>query len=422
MKTKIVLGIFMLASACAVIACGNRAAPGDSENAAGNSSSPASGNNVAAPVPQGFGPSKTVQIFDPMFNMVANTLSVPASWQFEGAILHGPGCGGDYNGTAFRAYSADMTYGIQLLPSTSFVWSNDSRAMPKGAQCKDLQPISAGDYGTFISGSIRPNSVIDSIDAAPDEADFLAGVDQNNQALARMCANQHTAVCPKYKGEAKVLHIHYNLNGHAEEENLEIQMTVEDQPVSIQAPPQRPGQVFQILKKDVMISNFTVTGVRAPQGQLKSVFPSYLSIVKSFKVDPNYLAKFTAFENNKTNQQIAASWQTFHSIMQQSDQQMAQMRANAQQAIKDSEARSDARQQQFNATEAAKSGHAQDVSDYLLDQQYYVNPTTGQTTTQSNAYNHTYSNGSGPGSAILQTNSPTPPAQGNWTELQPIKH
>jgi hypothetical protein len=203
---------------------------------------------------------------------------------------------------------------------------------------------------------------------------------------------------------------------------LEIQMTVEDQPVSIQAAPQRPGQVFQILKKDVMISNFTVTGTRAPQGQLKASLPAYMGIIKSFQVDPNYLAKFTAFENNKTNRQIAASWQTFHSIMQQSDQQMAQMRANAQQAIKDSEARSDARQQQFNATEAAKSGHAQDVSDYLLDQQYYVNPTTGQTTTQSNAYNHTYSNGSGPGSAILQTNSPNAPAQGNWTELQPIKH
>jgi len=263
--------------------------------------------------------------------------------------------------------------------------------------------------------------VIDSVETPTDEAEFLAGVEQNNQAMARQCAAQRAGACPKYRGDTKVLHIHYNLNGQPEEEYLHIEMTVEDQPTSIQAPPQRPEQVFQILSRDLFISNFSVTAQRAPQGQLKTYFLAYVDILKSFKVDQNYLAKFTAFENDKTNRNIVNSWQTFHSIMQQSDQQMAQMRQNAQQAIKDSEARTDTRQQQFNSTEAAKSGHARDVSDYLLDQQYYVNPTTGMTTTQSNAYNHTYSNGGG---GIVQTNNSNPNGviPGNWTELQPTKH
>ena len=75
---------------------------------------------------------------------------------------------------------------------------------------------------------------------------------------------------------------------------------------------------------------------------------------------------------------------------------------------------------------AQRSAHAADVSDYLLDQQLFVNPTTGQTQTQSNQYNHTFSNGSGAGSAVVQTNDPNANPngvlQGNWTELQPIHH
>jgi hypothetical protein len=75
---------------------------------------------------------------------------------------------------------------------------------------------------------------------------------------------------------------------------------------------------------------------------------------------------------------------------------------------------------------AQRDAHTRDVCDYLLDQQLYLNPTTGQTQTQSNQYNHTYSNGSGPGSSVVQSNSPNSSTQGvlagNWTELQPIHH
>jgi hypothetical protein len=86
----------------------------------------------------------------------------------------------------------------------------------------------------------------------------------------------------------------------------------------------------------------------------------------------------------------------------------------------------DVRRANFNADMDRKGAHAQDVCDYLLDQQLFVNPTTGEQSKQSNQYSHTFSNGGGPGGAVVQTNSPTynPNGllQGNWTELQPIKH
>lgn len=430
MNNKIAAAMLAVATVIAVVAVGSNLSPNVSSSAA--AAIPPAINMHASAAPAGAAGLKTVQIVDPMFNMVANTMSIPNDWQFEGTILHGPGCGGgDYNGTAFRAYSKDMRYGIQLLPSVPFVWADDSRALPKGPACKALQPLSAADYGKFISLRIRPNSVIDSVEADPYESDFQADIVKMNQSLARMCAQQRgTAMrgnqppsCPSYKGESKIVEIHYDLNGHPEEEYLTVQMLVETQPTTISAPATTRGQVFQILTRNVIISSATVTALRAPRGEMKSAFPKYASITKSFNVNQDYLAKFTAFEQNQTNRRIAASWQTFHSMMQQSDEQMAQMRANAQQEIKNMQAQGDARRDQFEQNMADRSGHARDVSDYLLDQQYYVNPTTGQTSTEGNGYNHTFSDG---GKGVVQTNdpnyNPNGKISGNWTELQPIHH
>jgi hypothetical protein len=114
-----------------------------------------------------------------------------------------------------------------------------------------------------------------------------------------------------------------------------------------------------------------------------------------------------------------------NSILAQGRAEQAQRTANAQAFIANMQKQGDARNAQFNAQMAAKDAHTKDVVDYLLDQQLYVNPTTGQTQTQSNQYNHTYSNGTGPGSTVVQSNAPANPQgvlPGNWTELQPIHH
>jgi hypothetical protein len=442
MRDKVIFVILVVAAIIVFVGYKYFSGPGDSTVAtAGSTPSPVTGNsaatptiNSAAPSPDGFGPVKNVQIFDPMFNMAGYTMQVPTNWEFEGAVLHGPGCMSNYSGTAFRAYSKDMLYGMQMFPSTEFVWADDPRALPKGPGCKDLQPISATDYGKFISIRIRPGSVVDPVEPIPDEAAFEANINNMNQSMAAECAREaRMAVrgglppaCPSYKGDSKLLYLHYDLNGHPEEESLEVQIIVENAPTTIPAPPTARGPSFQSLRRFQIISTVYVSGARAPRGQLKSLLPAYRAMGKTFQIKSDYKAAYSAYMQNKTNQQIAASWQTFHSMMKASDDQMAQVRANAQAQVQQMQAQSDARNAQFNADMAARSGHARDVSDYLLDQQYYVSPTTGQTQTQSNAYNHTFSNGSGPGSAVVQTNdpnfNPNGVIQGNWTELQPIHH
>jgi hypothetical protein len=382
------------------------------------------GSSVAAAGSTDFGSMKTVEITDPMFNMVAGTFSVPKSWNFEGTVLHGPGCQGMVTNFVFRAYSPDMLYGLQQIPTTSFYWSNDSRAMPHVAACKLLQPISAEDYGKLIAVRVRPGAVVDGVTDSPDIATFQANVDKNNQVLASQAASMGMPNHIVLKGEFKRLHIHYDLDGHPEEEFLNVGMTVADQPVSTMV--NQPGQVLQTAWKHLLASSPTISGVRAPQGQLQPHIGAFEAIAKSYKPNPDYTKKYNAYMQDATNRSIAASWAITNSILRQGAQQQAQRMQQAQAFVQNMQQQGDARNAQFNANMAQRDAHTRDVCDYLLDQQLYLNPTTGQTQTQSNQYNHTYSNGSGPGSAVVQSNNPNSNPQGvlagNWTELQPIHH
>ena len=298
--------------------------------------------------------------------------------------------------------------------------------------------MSADDYGRLIAVTARPGAVVDSIETSAANANFQKGLAQtvknlDQQAAAKGFRNQMTM-----KGEAKWVHIHYDLNGHPEEEILNVALSVTTEPVSVIV--SRPGQVMQTEMKPLYVSEPKVSGARAPRGQLMAHKDAFAAIGNSFKANPEYLDRYAKFMQDRTNQAINASWAVTNSMLKEGQAEQAQRTANAQAFISNMQKQGDARNAAFaqheadrsagvagfNAQEDARSGHARDVSDYLLDQQLYVNPTTGQTQTQSNQYDHTYSNGSGPGSVVIQANGPNTNPQGvitgNWTELQPIHH
>ncbi len=431
MKLKTGIAILLTGASIVAVACGNKStssaasAPPSLASAgnpaAGTSNSAAGGSAAAAPASSSeFGPMRTVEIWDPMFNMVAYTISIPQSWNFEGTVLHGPGCTSGMTQPVLRAYSPDMLFGIQTVATSDFYWADDQRAMPQGPACKLLQPMSAEDYGRLISTSIRPGSVVDDVEPSPNEAAYLAGIEKTNQMLASAAASMGNRNPIKITGQTKWLHIHYDFNGHAEEEMLGVSISLADQPTAVIV--SRPGQVLQTGIKHRFDSTPYVSGFRAPQGQLQAHMNAFKAMGASFKANPDYNAKYAAYMQDQTNKSIAASWAVTNSILAQGRAQQAQRTADAQAFIANMQKQGDARNAQFNAQMAAKDAHTKDVVDYILDQQLYVNPTTGQTQTQSNQYNHTYSNGSGPGSVVVQTNSTAPPASGNWTELQPIHH
>jgi hypothetical protein len=368
-------------------------------------------------------------------NIVAYTISVPKSWNFEGIVLHGPGCTLPMEASVFRAYSPDMLYGVQSIPTSVYAWADDQGAVPQGAACKIVQPMTAEEFGRVIAVSMRPDSLVDSVEPSPNEAQMRANLEQVNQKTAQQAAayGDHNPVV--MSGEDKWLRIHYDLNGHPEEEILDVGISVTTVPIASNVG--RPGQGSQGGTKHRYEWTPRVSGVRAPKGQLQPHMDAFKAIAQTFKANPEWSAKYYAYvkQVNDENMQrsrdftknlISKSWAVTNSILQQGQEQQAQRMQQSQQFIANMKQQGDARNAQFAANMAAKDGHAKDVADYLLDQQLYVNPTTGQTQTQSNQFNYTYSNGSGPGGAVVQTNSasynPNGQMQGNWTLLQPIHH
>jgi hypothetical protein len=455
MKTKAILAIILVAGITAMVACGSHGTSSDAANAtvstSGGGSQSAAKASGATP-PAGFGPMRTVEIWDPMFNMVAYTMSIPQNWNFEGTMLYGPGCTTRMVAAVFRAYSPDMQYGVQAIPTSQFLWSVDERARPKGSPCKILQPMSAEDYGRLILPTIRPGAVVDVSKPADDDAGWREAFAKNNQLYAQQAAAAGNRNPTTTKAEARMLVLHYDLNGRPEEEALHVVMTVTDASTPVLAP-FRPGQRVSSAMESARVTSSTpiVGAMRAPKGQLMAHMDGFTAIGKSFKENPDYAAKYAAAVKDQSDKfiagiqeigrdSIARSWAVENSILKIGEQEQAQRMASSQafianmqqqgearnQAFAQHEADKSAGVQAFNAREDARSGHARDVSDYLLDQQLYVNPTTGQTQTQSNQYDHTYSNGSGPGSVVIQANGPNSNPQGvitgNWTELQPIHH
>jgi hypothetical protein len=380
-------------------------------NAAVASPSAEEGNLEAAPAPADFGPLKTVEVFDPMFNMVAYTVTIPANWRYEGTVLHGPGCdGNEYAGRAFRASSADGRYGIQFIPPSVFYWGNDPRAIPKGPYCKDLPPISAAAYGYLVSIRIRPGSEVDAVGASPGEADFMAATERTNRTSAAQAASRGYPYPSTAQGEIKRVHLRYDFNGHPEEEWLDVMMSVADMPMLL-----GPGWRHR------WISTADIVAMRAPQGHLQSHNAEMFAMARTVRSNPEYMARANAYWQDKLNRQTAASWAITNAIRQQSQVQTQQSQQHTQQFIQSLNAL-DTNATNFNNKMNQSSEQTRNACDQILNQQYYLNPTTGQTTTQSNQFNSTYQSGSG---AILQTNGPTDPngvEPGNWTQLQAISH
>jgi len=86
-------------------------------------------------------------------------------------------------------------------------------------------------------------------------------------------------------------------------------------------------------------------------------------------------------------------------------------------------AQGDRRNEEFKQQQARKTAHTADEVDYILDQQYYVNPANGQTSTISTTYTNNWQNGAGQQVLTnIQGYDPNGQVSGNWTQLQPIQH
>jgi hypothetical protein len=374
---------------------------------------------VAAGAPPQGGGTKQVQIMDPAFNMVAYTMTIPADWNFQGAVMTGPGCDMDQSIVAYRVWSDDLRYGVQRMPVVSWYTVQDQRTV-LGPKCKKMGALTATDYATMVVPTLRPGAKMLNIGTAPQAAGLIESNKQMEAALSANADRLHMPH-PHFSSDAKQVRVEYMMGKQPEEEFLQVMEQVSETPASTIV--SRPGQVLKTQWMTTRKTEAWIVAERAPKGQLDATTGKLEAIRMSLKVNPEWDKKVADWIRDRSNAQIRQSWAITNASLKASAQQHDALMKNGQAFNDNMRAQGDKRNAEFAQQQDAKSRHSADEVDYILNQQYYVNPSTGQTSTISTTYSNNWQNGAGDRIVSdIQGYDPNGSAQGNWTQLQPIKH
>jgi len=400
-----------------------------------------------------FGPTKTVEVTDPFYNNItAFTITIPKDWFFEGTIIHGPGCNGmDYQSFVYRAYSPDAAFGVQSVPRQTYFYWEDPLARSQGPACKFFAPISAADYAAMFTYRMRPNAQIDRSEPPQDLDQQYREIEKANDGFAEE-ARRYNVPPEQDDGDFARTRIHYEWEGLSEEEWLVAGMIYKDIQKSVLGPPRgyAPGVVAWHHYLQV---NATLIARRAPKGKLDQYDPALVAVARSFKFNPQFQQATSAHQWDQIRRNVAEMWRVTNSIVEYSKAQMLLTQQNQQafmnamtqqhqQFMNNMQRQGEIRHQnamaQIDANSAqarnfmsqmdARTAHTRDYQDYLLNQQYYVNPQTGETATVSGRLTHTWASGpmNSNGTSIVQSPNPNYNPNGgmpgNWMELIPIHH
>jgi len=365
--------------------------------------------------------------------MVAFTLTIPANWSFQGVVLTGPGCDGDTSTFAYRAWSDDLRFGIQRTPQLNWYTPQDPRT-PIGPKCKKMGALGAAEYGALIAPTLRPGSRVVSESVAP-EAEALARVTRGFDQTMSQSAGQMGMQRPHFSSDAKRLRLEYMMGDQPEEEFMDVMEQIGDTTT-----PTVTSQSGQALRYQYMMTQKTLAWViaeRAPKGKLDAMAETLDAIRGSLKINPDWDNRVAQWMKDRGAQRDRQSWQMTRSTLQQGQAQHDALMAQHQSDMASIAARGQQQKDQFNSQQAgkaennsqfqdrmnARSAHTSDVTDFLLDQQYYVNPATGNRSTISTTYSNNWESGSGRQVlSNIKGYDPNGDVPGNWTQLQPILH
>ena len=362
--------------------------------------------------------TKKVEIRDPdMHNMVAYTLTIPASWNFQGTVLLDPSCGANPSTVAYRTWSDDLRYGVQRMPEIT--WFATSDHLPYG-NCKTSDPLNSMQYAGFIMPVLRPNATLTNVGTAP-QADGLAAATKQNDATLGGIASRYNQPVPKFGWDAKELRIHYNLGSQPEEEFLQVLEQTTNTPTSKIV--SRPGEKPRTGSGWVIRTTAWIVAERAPKGQLDASRAKLEAIRSSLTLNPEWDHAMGELIRQRGEKAIKDSWTAFRANYKANQDAYNKRLAGGEAFIENMQQQGDKRNAEFAAYEDSRTRATADKVDAILDRQYYVDPSNGQTSTISTTYTNNWSNGQGDKVLTnIQGYDPNGYVQGNWTQLQPIKH
>jgi hypothetical protein len=365
------------------------------------------------------GATKKVEIRDPnMNNMVAYTLTIPANWNFQGAVLVDPSCGASPTTVAYRVWSDDLRYGVQRMPEVNWFTVADKR-IPMG-KCKIMDALNAVEYAGMIMPVLRPNATLISTATAP-QADGLATYIKQADANSASTAAMYHLPPSKAGGDAKELRIAYNLGSQPEEEFLQVMETTSDDPASVIV--SKPGQILRTEWATKKRTTAWIVAERAPKGQLDAARAKLEAVRISLTMNTEWDRAVGDKIRRQGAAAIAQSWKTFNANYKANQAAYDVRFKQGQQFINNMQQQGAKRNADFAAYEDGRSRHTADQVDAILDRQYYVDPSNGQTSTISTTYTNNWADGLGDKVLTnIQGYDPNGDVQGNWTQLEPIKH
>jgi hypothetical protein len=366
--------------------------------------------------------TQKVEINDPILNMTAMTLEIPAGWRFAGTIIRPASCHNKGTGMTFTMRAQDGITSIIQLPATTWSWSTSpqmQKIMADG-KCPAVDIHTAGDFLINIAlPNLHPGAKVGAVLPLDPEgqASLEKQLAQMQQGSATAFARYNQAA-PKVSLEGARVRVMYVRAGIPVEEMITTVITCSET--------QTPAAYKQAPSSRRICSTRGTNILRAPLGQLDEELAQSKArpLFLSEKVNPEWQQKI-ADENMAMYQKFRAQNDAiFKANSQRMQQETYRMLASAK---AQNAARAEGTQHAIaadRANQAAIDNAAHQTVNYSLDRKDFVNPSTGQTINASSEYNHQWM--SSDGSTLIQTNSPSLdpngvvyPVSQSWTELIP---
>lgn len=355
----------------------------------------------------------TETLFDPALNMKAYDVIIPAGWKYQGVLIPGSSCNQDPT-PVYRAYASDGLTEFRRMPRFDWSWGNAPyNPRPKG-DCLPLQhDVSAIAFAQHLAQLQKGENFAEAPLNQKFAQDFKQGIEADNVAI-----QAHAGQRP-FRGDAAAARFDY-LNGtFVIEEYLRVVIRC-----THSTQPGLGGQ--QYFHEDC---GADVRVLRAPKGQLNSLVSLLDNSPSGAIADAVWQQAYNAARQRESNQLIA-NIRANTQIMLQQGQEAARVRqqqnqeylAGQQGRYAEIQRQHDAQQGNYdihnaNAKASMDARHtpASDVVDFALDQQT-VSGSGGTVKVPAN-YSQVWANQSGQYFLTNDLNtSPNGSLPGTWTQ------
>jgi hypothetical protein len=356
--------------------------------------------------------------------MVAVTVTIPASWHFQGTLEQGSGQCVPTPFPVFRVTSPDGLSAFEKEPNIGWRFGTGPMAAPSGnqADCVPLKTaLGAQDFLKYLAPTLGLTYVSDVAEPAAENAAAQAGLQAAEAVYAPKYAAEHLTP-PKNTRQMARARVSYQNGSFAMLGELRVQLDCTESVYPgmksiLRGIPDRPAS-------DITQCQAATRFYNAPTAQLPAVLALWdstgMGAVGSQSWQQAWVNRNQQQANQAMSQMIASTNAAMAASHAQFEQSMAVQSQMHQQFMAQMQASTNSSMAAANASMNAQSTAASDWVNYALDQQTVLDPSTGQVSNVSSAYSYTWTNGS----TSYQTNSPEANPNGampgTWTKTQVV--